>query len=310
MAFDAIRRGLVVERISDGWCNMSETINEPTVDDRNADQTAYWNGLAGRLWTERQETQDAVLAPVSAILFDRALVVQGMRIVDIGCGCGDTTIELARRVGAKGHVLGVDVSAPMLARARERAHGGLPLDFVLADATVYPFEPGGADLLFSRFGVMFFADPAVSFANMRKALRPGGRAAFACWQEPRKNPWMMLPLQAAYQHVPRLPELGPEDPGPFSFAREDRVRRVLSEAGFFSIAMEAVDLSLDIAAGRGLDGAVNGALSIGPVSRALDGQPPYSVTSVENAIREALEPLQKGNTIPLGAAIWIVTATA
>jgi ubiquinone/menaquinone biosynthesis C-methylase UbiE len=289
---------------------MSDAMDSPGVHDRNADQAAYWNGPAGQRWTERQEKQDAVLAPASAALFVRALVAQGMRVIDVGCGCGETTIELARRVGPKGHVIGVDISAPMLARARERAHGGLPLDFVLADATVHPFQPGRADLLFSRFGVMFFADPEASFVNLRKALRPGGRVAFAGWQEPHKNPWMMLPLEAAYQHVPRLPEVGPEDPGPFSFAREDRVRRILSEAGFSSIAMEPVDLVLDIAVGRGLDAAVNGALSIGPVSRVLDGQPPDLAAAVADSIRAALAPLQKADSVPLGAAIWIATATA
>jgi SAM-dependent methyltransferase len=280
------------------------------VDDRNADQAAYWNGPAGRLWTERQEAQDAALAPASAILFDRACIVPGMRVIDIGCGCGATTIELAERVGPSGHVLGLDISAPMLARARERAGSNLPLDFVLADATVHPFEPGRADLLVSRFGVMFFADPAVSFANMRKALRPGGRLVFACWQEPRKNPWMMLPLQAAYQHVPRPPDADPDAPGPFAFAREDRVRGILSEAGFSAIAMEAVDLAIDIAAGRGLDAAIDGVLSVGPVSRVLDGQPPDVVTAAANSIRAVLEPHRKGDTVPLDAAIWIASAEA
>ena len=146
-----------------------------TVHDRNADQAAYWNGAAGQRWMDRQETQDVLLAPISALLLDRTRPGAGERVLDIGCGCGATTIELARRVGATGHVLGVDISAPMLGRARERAPADLPLEFVLADATVHSFEPGRSDLLFSRFGVMFFADPAVSFANMRKALRKGGR---------------------------------------------------------------------------------------------------------------------------------------
>ena len=120
----------------------------------------------------------------------------------------------------------------MLERARQSAPKDLPVDFVLADATVYPFEPASFDLLASRFGVMFFADPALSFANMRKALRPSGRLAFACWREPRENPFFMAPLQAAYKHVPKLPQQGPEDPGPFAFASEARVRRILDAAGF------------------------------------------------------------------------------
>jgi hypothetical protein len=155
---------------------------------------------------------------------------------------------------------------------------------------------------------MFFADPVLSFANMRKALRAGGRLAFACWREPRSNPWMMVALQEAYKHVPRMPELGPDDPGPFSFASEPRVRRILDEAGFSSIAMEACELSLDVAVGRGLEAAVRGALEVGPVSRALEGQSPEVVATVANAIRTAYAPLAKGESISLGGSVWIVTA--
>jgi len=280
----------------------------PIMHDRNIDQAAYWNGPAGRRWMERQDTQDILLAPISQLSLDRAHPAKGERVVDIGCGCGATTIELARRVGTTGYVLGVDVSAPMLGRARERAPADLPLEFVLADATLHVFEPGRSDLLFSRFGVMFFAEPAVSFANIRKGLRTGGRVVFACWREPRQNPWMMIALQEAYKHVPRLPEMGPEDPGPFSFASEQRVRRILSEAGFSSIAMEACDVALDVAFGRGLEAAVSSALEVGPVSRALEGQPSEVVAAVENAIRRVYAPLANGDTIPLGASVWIVTA--
>jgi SAM-dependent methyltransferase len=198
----------------------------------------------------------------------------------------------------------------MLARARELAPSGVPLKYILADATVHAFEPGSADIMVSRFGVMFFADPALSFRNMRKALRPLGRMVFASWREPRNNPWMMLPLQAAYKHVPRLPEVGPEDPGPFSFAREERVRRILSEAGFSLVAFDAVDLELDLAVGQGLDTAVAGALVIGPVSRALEGQPPEVLARVEGSIQAALSPLQQGTSVPLGASVWIVSATS
>jgi SAM-dependent methyltransferase len=241
----------------------------PTGHDQNADQIAFWNGLAGQHWTDRQQAQDTILAPVSDVLIDRVKARAGERIVDVGCGCGATTIALAQKVGPTGHVLGIDISAPMLARARQIAPAGLPADFVLGDATVYPFQPASFDLLVSRFGVMFFAEPALSFANMRWALRPSARLAFACWREPRENPWMMAPLQAAYKHVPKLPQLGPDDPGPFSFASEQRVTGILGEAGFRGIEMEPRNLSLDIAVGRGLDAAVEGALEIGPAARAL-----------------------------------------
>src|ERR1700674_1021108 len=224
----------------------------PTGHDRNADQIAYWNGPGGQRWTDRQQAQDIMLAPVSDILIDRAKAKAGERIVDVGCGSGATTIALAQKVGPTGQVVGIDISAPMLARAREIAPAGLRADFVLADATVYPFVSASFDLLVSRFGVMFFAEPALSFANLRKALRPSGRLTFACWRDPRDNPFFMAPLQAVYKHAPRLPQLGPEDPGPFSFASKARVNRILREAGFSGIAMEPSDLWLDIAVGRGL----------------------------------------------------------
>jgi len=173
---------------------------------------------------------------------------------------------------------------------------------------VYPFDPASSDLLVSRFGVMFFAEPALSFANMRKALRPSGRLTFACWREPRDNPFFMAPLQAVYKHVPKLPQLGPDDPGPFSFASEARVNRILSEAGFSDIAMERCDLALDIAVGRGLDAAVESALEIGPASRALDGQPADVTAAATQSLREALATFAKGQAVPLPASIWIVTA--
>ena len=197
-----------------------------------------------------------------------------------------------------------------LARARRSAPAGLPVDFVLADATVYPFEPAGFDLLASRFGVMFFAEPALSFANMRKALRPSGRLAFACWREPRANPWMMTPLQAVYQHVPKLPPLGPDDPGPFSFASEERVHAILSAAGFTGIAIEPCNLALDIAIGGGLDAAVQSALEIGPASRALQDQSAEIRAAASRSIREVLSPFAKGQAVPLAASIWLVTARA
>ncbi|MGY3605566.1 MULTISPECIES: class I SAM-dependent methyltransferase [unclassified Bradyrhizobium] len=278
--------------------------------EQNADQIAYWNGPGGQRWADRQAAQDVLLAPVLDILIDRARPNTGERVIDVGCGSGATTVTFAGKVGPSGHVLGIDVSGPMLERARQRVTPGLSLEYALADATVYPFAPASFDLLASRFGVMFFADPAVSFANMRKALRSSGRLAFVCWREPRENPFFMTPLQAAYKHVPKLPQQGPDDPGPFAFASEERVRRILGAAGFTNVEMEPCPLSLDAAIGSGLDGAVQGALEIGPVSRALQDQPPELRAAAAGAIREALAPFVKGNSVMLPASIWIVTAKA
>jgi SAM-dependent methyltransferase len=282
---------------------------EPSAGDaRNADQIAYWNGPGGQLWAERQQRQDALLAPVSGILLDRAKAKAGEHVLDVGCGCGAISLASARAVGPTGHVLGIDISAPMLTQARQLAPTDAPLEFLLADATVHAFEPSSIDLLVSRFGVMFFADPASSFTNLRKAMRSSGRLAFACWREPRENPWMIAPLQAAYKHVPKLPQLGPEDPGPYAFASEARVHRILGEAGFVDLAMERCDLSLDLAVGRGLDAAVKSALEIGPAHRALEGQPADVVAAAATSIREVLAPFASGQAVALPASIWIVTA--
>jgi ubiquinone/menaquinone biosynthesis C-methylase UbiE len=285
-------------------------MDTPQGREQNADQIAYWNGPGGQRWARRQQVQDVLLAPIADILIDRAQPGAGERIVDVGCGSGFTTLAFARQVGSSGHVLGVDVSGPMLEQARASAPANAPVDFVLADATIYPFDPASIDLAASRFGVMFFADPAKSFSNMHGALRPSGRLAFACWREPRENPWMMAPLQAVYKHAPRLPQQGPEDPGPFSFASETRVHRILDAAGFRNIAMEPCNLALDIAVGGGLDAAVRGALDIGPANRALEGQPDAIRDAATQSIREALAPHVSGNTVPLAASIWIVTARA
>jgi ubiquinone/menaquinone biosynthesis C-methylase UbiE len=280
----------------------------PATDDHNAAEIAYWNGSNAERWVRRQEEQDALLAPVADVLLERAAPRPGEFVLDIGCGWGGIALALARLVAPGGRVLGVDVSQLMLARARELLPQGLPVEFVLADATVHAFEPGRADLLVSRFGVMFFADPVRSFANMRTALRRGARIAFACWREPRANPWLMLPLQEAYRYVPRLPEVGPEDPGAFSFAAERRVRDILARAGFGAIVLEPVDLSFDLAHGAGLDAAVATAVGIGPTSRALEGQPAGLQAAATREIRAALAGYQVGNRVPLAGAIWIVSA--
>jgi ubiquinone/menaquinone biosynthesis C-methylase UbiE len=280
----------------------------PTGHDQNADQIAYWNGAGGQRWADRQPVQDILLQPVADILIERARITAGERIIDVGCGSGSTTFAFARAVGASGHVMGIDISAPMLARAREVAPSSAPVELTLADATIHAFAPESFDLLASRFGVMFFADPALSFTNMRRGLRRSGRLAFACWREARENPFFMTPLQAVYRHVPKMPQMGPEDPGPFSFASEARVNRILTAAGFSEVAMEPCNLALDIAVGGGPDAAVKGALEIGPAARALAEQPPEVVAAAAQSIREALTPHVKGQTVPLDAAIWIVTA--
>lgn len=281
-----------------------------STDPRNADQAANWNGPSGRRWVERQEEMDELLAPVSDALFAAISLSPGMRVLDIGCGSGDTSLKLGRLVAPGGHVLGLDISAPLLARARERTPPDIAADFVEGDATLHAFPPADADLLFSRFGVMFFAEPARAFANMRKGLKSAARLAFACWREPKLNPWLMLPLQSVRPLLPPTPPPDPLAPGPFAFADADRVKAILGEAGFADIGLAPVDLSLDTAHGAGLDAAVEHALEIGPASRALENQPQPVRAAAFEAMKTALRPFERSGSVPLGAAIWIVTGRA
>ena len=278
------------------------------LDDKNAAQAASWNGDSGRVWTERQAFMDRLLAPVSEVLFASLDLTSGMRVIDIGCGSGGTTLDLAQRVAPTGQVLGLDISAPMLMRARERSPAGTPVLFVEADATIYPFEPEAAGLLVSRFGVMFFAEPTVAFANMRRGLKPGGRVAFACWRAPDDNPYFSLALDAARNVLPPQPPLDIDAPGPFAFADGRKVERVLTDAGFTGIALRPVDVMFDAGAGGGLDAAVESALQIGPASRALQDQPEAVRAEAAAAIRSALAAHETADGVMVEGRIWIVTA--
>jgi SAM-dependent methyltransferase len=277
---------------------------------RQAEQVAYWNGPGGDHWVAEQERTDRVMGEIAALALARADAKPGEIVIDVGCGCGTTTVGLAASVAPGGKVVALDVSAPMLGRAQQRLAGADTVEFLLADAATHVFEAGTADLLFSRFGVMFFGDPTAAFANLRRGLKPGARVVFACWREPQLNPWMMVPLNAAYEHVPRLPKLGPEDPGPFSFGDAARVERILTGAGYENVSLEPVEVAMDLACGNGLDAAVSFVLEIGATSRALQDQPAELRTKAAESIRKALSSYVQGDTVPLPAAVWIVRATA
>ncbi|MFI5298725.1 MAG: class I SAM-dependent methyltransferase, partial [Polyangiales bacterium] len=152
------------------------------------DPIAFWNGRAADRWTRDQARLDLSLRPFGDAAMRAAAVKPGERVVDVGCGCGDTTIALAAQVGSSGHVLGVDVSAPMLARAGERSAHLANVTYVEQDATLLDATTR-ANALFSRFGVMFFATPERTFKALAGALAPGGRIAFVCWRAFADNPW-------------------------------------------------------------------------------------------------------------------------
>lgn len=270
----------------------------------NAQQVAYWNEAVGPTWAELQGPLDRQLAPLGHRAMAALNPQPGERLLDIGCGAGETSLELAARVGEQGAVMGVDISRPLLGVARTRSANVPGLTFVEADAQTYPFEPAAFDGVFSRFGVMFFADPVAAFVNIRAALRPGGRLAFVCWRSPAENPIMTLPMTAALAHVaaPAPPE--PGVPGPFAFADPDRIRAILAAAAFTGVSITPHDE--DIGSGD-LDTAVGLALKVGPLGGLLRENPDKRNVVIA-AVRAALSAYEGADGVKLGSATWVVTA--
>ncbi len=275
----------------------------------NEEQAEYWNGVAGENWVAKQEMLDAQIGPLGLAMLDRAQIAEGERVLDTGCGCGDTTLEIARRVGAGGQVTGADLSRPMLARARERANeAGLEnTEFIEADVQTHDFASLNCDLLTSRFGVMFFADPIAAFANLRTGLKVQGRLAFVCWRTRQENPWMTLPLTAAAKYVEVPPPPGPEEPGPFSLADADRVRKILDGAGFTSIEIDPDDRAVPLHK-DGLEADVTSKFEIGPLSRIMEDATDEQRELVRGSVRDALAPYHEPDGPTMMFASWIVTA--
>ena len=278
----------------------------------NAAQIAYWNDKAAVTWTTFQEHIDTVFAPLTAVALDAAAPATGERVIDVGCGCGATVLELARRVGPTGHVLGLDVSEPMSARARERiaAEKMGNAKVVVDDAATYASPRDDADLLFSRFGVMFFADPAAAFANLRLAMRPGGRLLCMAWRPLAENPWFTVPMEAARPLLPPQPPPEPYAPGPFAFADAERVRGILAAAGWREASIVRHDKPMRLAGVGQLDAATEFATRVGPLARALAEVDADLRSRARQAVREALRASDGPSGIWLAGSIWLVAAGA
>jgi SAM-dependent methyltransferase len=276
----------------------------------NAEQITYWNEQSGLKWVARQEALDRMIGSLGERAMAALAPRPGERLIDVGCGCGSTSLELARRVTASGSVQGVDVSGPMLGRARERATaaGVGNVHFVLADAQTHRFAAGAANGVFSRFGVMFFADPTAAFANLRTALEPDGRLTFVCWQPMAVNPWLRVPLMAIAGIVPLPPPPAPDAPGPFAFGDRDRVVRILDGAGFRDVTVEALETDVVIGGGGDLDESVRFALELGPTGAVLRTADPALVSEATRAVRDALAPFAMPRGVVMPSAAWVVSA--
>jgi len=276
----------------------------------NEEQLEYWNGEAGQRWAQMDARMARLLQPVAEALIDHTDLSACRRAIDVGCGGGSQSELLARHLGAGATVLGVDISGPLLSVARERAAVLEGLDFLQADASVHDFAPDSFDLLFSRFGVMFFDDPEAAFTRLHAAMSDDGRRAFCCWQAPKNNPWVYLSLQAALEHVPPPEPQDPYAPGPFAFADPARLEAILSAAGFRDIDIAHHDLTLRWGEADDLEGNVRELLQIGPVARLLADQDAEVCARVQAAVVEVLAPHYDGEALNLAGAVWFATAAA
>lgn len=275
----------------------------------NAAMSDNWNGVGGAHWVDHEARHDRALAAYGDAVLDAAAIRATERVLDIGCGTGALTRAAARQA-ADGTALGVDIGRPMVeaARARAAADGPANVAFEQADAQVRPFPPGGLDVALSRFGVMFFEDPAAAFANVRRGTTDGGRLAFVCWQSLLHNDWMTVPAGAIAEHV-GFPDLGdPHAPGPFSLAEPDRVRSVLADGGFDTVTIDEVAHPMWL--GTDVDDAV-GYMRNQSIARTLFADKPTElVDRAVDALRAALEGLVGPDGIELPARAWLVTARA
>ena len=282
----------------------------------NADQAAFWNSEAGQKWVDHQEIMDTVMGEVLAFLLARAAPQPGERVIDIGCGTGASTLALARAVEPEGSVTGVDISDVLLGRARQRlAEAGLPgAEVVLADAQTHGFAPGAADLMFSRFGVMFFEDPVAAFANIRRALRPGGRIAFISWSAIDHNPWFKVPRDAALGQLARLGRPAPpapRAPGPLAFAEIHYVSDILDRAGYLDV-VGTEEQGVAFSHPGGLDAVAPLAARIGPAVRIANelGATEADMAAISRAVLEGFADFATDDGIRVPARLNVFQAIA
>lgn len=260
-----------------------------------------------------QDRLDAQLDPFGRAALARLAPQSGSRVLDVGCGTGQTLLQLAELVGPRGEVVGIDVSEPMLECAEERVRekNYAQVDLLLDDAQSHVFLDRYFDLAFSRFGLMFFEDPAAGFGNVCRALRRGGRLCFVAWQSPARNPWSSVPLAAVLSLAPALAERGfldSERAGPFYLADPERIRALLLNAGFTKIEITSFDAPLHLGAAETVSDAVAYCLRVGPASRAIAEAEPSLLPAFSEALAKALEPFATPKGVWMESAAWVVHA--
>lgn len=278
-------------------------------DSSNQEQVEFWNGPTGEMWVKVDDDNERHLSPFGDVALMVASATPGEKVLDVGCGCGATTLQLGKSVAETGDVAGIDISAVMLERAIERACAAkrTNVSFHRIDAQSARFDNQNRDLVFSRFGVMFFANPVAAFANIRSALRHDGRIVFVCWQVPKANLWMSLPNRAALDFFGLTPP--PHDaPGPFSLADPDRIQEVLSDGGYSNIEIEGVSRQFRLAVGQSTDGWVHERLQMGLVGDFYRASDNSTQSRARRAVAAMVQPYEVDDGLEMSGAAWVVSA--
>jgi SAM-dependent methyltransferase len=272
----------------------------------NAEEAEAWDGEDGDQWVEHEAHYNAVNRRHGLRLLEAAGIAPRHDVLDIGCGCGESTRDAAR-LATEGTALGVDLSAQMLARAweRSRAEGLINVRFQQADAQVYPFAAQAFDRAISRFGAMFFGDPVAAFRNIGRALRSDGRLALLAWQDLRQNEWL-LALRDALAVGRTLPEPPVGEPGPFGLADPIAVRRILAAAGFEAIDLEPVHEPINL--GADAADAFGFVRSLAMTQRLLNGLDARATAQALDALRTTLAAHATAEGVLFDSGAWLITA--
>jgi SAM-dependent methyltransferase len=271
----------------------------------NDEQAERWGGAAGRHWIEHEADYDRQLEEYGTALLDAAHLEERSRVLDVGCGTGTTSIAAAQHAR---QVLGVDLSPVLIERARVRAARHANVAFEVADAQTAAFEPT-FDVVISRFGLMFFADPRAAFANLRRALVPGGRLVTVCWQSLDRNDWMRVPGNALAQVVPLGDLAEPGQPGPFSLGSPDELTTLFGDTGWDDITVDGWTIPVPVGGARSLDDAVEFVRGGSLGRSALAGVSPAVERRALGCVRDALAPYVTADGVVLPGAAWLVGAT-
>jgi ubiquinone/menaquinone biosynthesis C-methylase UbiE len=274
----------------------------------NTAQTEEWNGATGTFWAAHDERYDATLQPLTERLFAATPIAATDHVLDVGCGCGNTTRIAAKRAN-EATTLGVDLSEPMLAQARLRSdqQGLTNVWYERADVQTHDLGASRFDMVISQLGVMFFDDPTQAFTNLRRALRPGGRISFTCWQELARNDHRVVPTKAIAAHVDLPASSSPCATGAFSLADPDRVRTVLTDAGFHEITIGA--FSAPLLAGTDAAEATEFFLRSPSISSLIKHAEPAAVAAARDELIRTLSAYETPEGVLLDSASWLVSAS-